>query len=72
MAVAQNIDERVHVALGREVDARPHMAQRRVNVLRVRRAQSVQGFPVLLNLIPLGSRLLSPKHPCGISWPSSH
>ena len=34
--VAQHVDERVHVRLGGEVNARAHVAQRRVDVLRVR------------------------------------
>lgn len=64
VAVAQDVDEGVHVGLGGEVDARAHVAKRRVDVLRVRGAQPVQCLAVLLYFVALRSRLLRSQHPC--------
>jgi hypothetical protein len=66
---AEDVDEGVHVGLGCEVDSRAHVAQRRVDVLRVRGAQPVQRFPILLHLIVIHRRLLSAQHACAHTTP---
>mmetsp|Transcript_15879 Transcript_15879/g.39692 ORF Transcript_15879/g.39692 Transcript_15879/m.39692 type:complete len:1113 (+) Transcript_15879:556-3894(+) len=50
VAEAQHVDERVDVRLGREVDARAHVSQGRVDVARVGGAQAVEGVLLAVGL----------------------